>query len=75
MSKKTANQSLIDSVRKLDKINNVDFEFDGELSEIIANPIAWGEAQVERALSENLEKYLQSKELGEKFWNEIKRKS
>tara|TARA_R100000234_G_scaffold65182_1_gene39702 strand:- start:1090 stop:1317 length:228 start_codon:yes stop_codon:yes gene_type:complete len=72
MSKKTASQSLRNSVKELDKINNVEFEFEGTLQEIIENPIEWAELQAERVIADNIENYLKSKELGEKFWDEIK---
>ena len=72
MSKKTASQSLRNSVKELDKINNVEFEFEGTLQEIIENPIEWAELQAERVIADNIENYLKSKELGEKFWNEIR---
>ena len=63
---------MINSVKKLDKINNIDFNFDGNLRKIIENPEQWAEEQAERAIAENTEKYLDAKELGEKFWNEVK---
>jgi hypothetical protein len=72
MSKKTASQSLRNSVEELDKINNVEFEFEGTLQEIIENPIEWAELQAERVIADNIENYLKSKELGEKFWDEIR---
>ena len=61
-----------DSVRKLDKINNVEFEFTGTLQDVMDDPIKWANAQVERAVYENLNKYLDAKELGEGFWDEVK---
>ena len=63
---------MINSVKKLDKINNIDFNFDGNLRKIIENPEQWAEEQAERVISENTEKYLDAKELGEKFWDEVK---
>jgi hypothetical protein len=72
MKKKAVSQSLINSVKKLDKINNIDFNFDGNLRKIIENPEKWAEEQAERAIAENTEKYLDAKELGEKFWDEVK---
>ena len=72
MSKKTASQSLRNSVKELDKINNVEFQFEGTLQEIIENPIEWAELQAERVIADNIENYLKSKELGEKFWDEIR---
>tara|TARA_R100000773_G_scaffold28715_3_gene24686 strand:- start:1885 stop:2010 length:126 start_codon:yes stop_codon:yes gene_type:complete len=36
------------------------------------DPIKWANAQVERAVYENLNKYLDAKALGESFWDEVK---
>jgi len=72
MSKKTASQSLRNSVKELDKINNVEFEFEGTLQQIIEDPLLWAEEQAERVISDNIDKYLESKALGRKFWDEIK---
>jgi hypothetical protein len=72
MTKKINSQSLLNSVRKLDKINNIDIEFDGIIEEILDDPISWGERQIERFILENENKYLESKKLGKDFWDEIK---
>ena len=72
MKKKAINQFLIDSVRKLDKINDVEVKLDGDLKKIIKDPIKWGEEQADKMIEENIDKYLQSKKLGEQFWDEVK---
>ena len=72
MNKKTVSQSLRNSVKKLDKLNNVEFEFEGTLQEVIEDPILWAEEQAERVIADNVDKYLESKALGRKFWDEIK---
>ena len=72
MNKKTSSQSLRNSVKKLDKLNNVEFEFEGTLQEVIEDPILWAEEQAERIIADNVDKYLESKALGRKFWDEIK---
>ena len=74
MSKETNSQFLLNSVRELDKINDIEFNLDGELREIIKNPVKWAEEQADRALLENVDKYLEAKQLGEKFWNGVKNK-
>tara|TARA_R100000781_G_scaffold66600_1_gene42088 strand:- start:359 stop:538 length:180 start_codon:yes stop_codon:yes gene_type:complete len=56
----------------LDKINDVELEFEGDIEDIIYNPINWGEEQADRIISENIYKYLESKELGEEFYAKIK---
>jgi hypothetical protein len=38
------------------------------------NPIKWAEEQVKIGFFENLNKYLEAKELGEEFWDEVKDK-
>ena len=72
MKKKTPSQSLLNSVKELDKINNVDFQFEGDLEEIIKHPIKWAETQVDQIINDNIDKYLESKALGERFWDEIR---
>ena len=72
MSKKAQTQSLTNSVRKLDKINDIEFDFDGNIKEILADPMKWGEKQVQRAISESLNKYSEAKKLGETYWNEVR---
>tara|TARA_R100000742_G_C4277462_1_gene99355 strand:- start:629 stop:856 length:228 start_codon:yes stop_codon:yes gene_type:complete len=74
MSKETNSQFLLNSVRKLDKINDIEFNLDGKLEDVIKNPVEWAEEQANRALSENVDKYLEAKQLGESFWDGIKNK-
>jgi len=74
----TANQnsqSLLNSVRKLDKINDIEINLEGSIKEIIENPVAWGERQVERIILQYQDKYFEAKKLGEDFWNEVRDKS
>ncbi len=66
---------MLNSVRKLDKINNVEVELDGSIEEIIKNPIEWGEKQAEQFILASQDKYLEAKQLGEEFWDEIRDKS
>tara|TARA_R100001594_G_scaffold97607_1_gene132006 strand:+ start:168 stop:395 length:228 start_codon:yes stop_codon:yes gene_type:complete len=75
MSKETNSQFLLNSVRELDKINDIEFDLKGELEEIIKNPVKWAEEQAERAISENINKYLDAKKLGKDFWDGIESKS
>ena len=72
MKKKELSQSLKNSVKKLDKINNVEFNIKGNIEDAIANPIKWAEQQAERAIEENISKYLDAKTLGKEFWSEVK---
>ena len=75
MTKKAISQSLIESVRKLDKINDIEVNLEGDLEDIIDDPELWAEKQAERILFDNIETYLDAKELGEEFWDEIRDKS
>ena len=65
---------MLNSVRKLDKINNIDIQLDGNIKEIIDNPIKWAEKQVEKFIIENQERYFEAKVLGEGFWDDIRSK-
>tara|TARA_R100000742_G_C4274508_1_gene94519 strand:- start:805 stop:1005 length:201 start_codon:yes stop_codon:yes gene_type:complete len=62
---------LTDSVKKLDKINNIEVSLEGDLKKIIDDPIKWAEEQSDKALDDNIDRYLEAKELGEEFWDEI----
>tara|TARA_R110002033_G_scaffold17141_4_gene47058 strand:+ start:5290 stop:5496 length:207 start_codon:yes stop_codon:yes gene_type:complete len=66
---------LLNSVRKLDKINDIEVNLEGDINEIIEDPIAWGEKQVEKIILQYQDKYFESKKLGEDFWNEVRDKS
>tara|TARA_B100001094_G_C17974231_1_gene691926 strand:+ start:322 stop:549 length:228 start_codon:yes stop_codon:yes gene_type:complete len=72
MKKKELNQSLKNSVRTLDKINNVEFNLKGNIKDAIANPIKWAEQQANQAIEDNISKYLDAKTLGKEFWDEVK---
>ena len=71
MSQKTNSQSLLNSVRKLDKLNDIDIVLEGNIADIIEDPIKWGEEQAQKALIESQDKYLEAKILGKKLWDEI----
>ena len=66
------NQSLLNSVRKLDKINDIDIELQGTIEEIIADPVKWAESQIEKFVLEHQKEYLEAKQLGEEMWDEIR---
>lgn len=69
------NQFLLNSVRKLDKINDIEVELDGSIEEILDDPIAWGERQVEKFVLQYQDRYFEAKQLGEEFWDGIRDKS
>ena len=66
------NQSLLNSVRKLDKINDIDIELQGTIEEIIADPVKWAESQIEKFVLEHQKEYLEAKQLGKEMWDEIR---
>lgn len=68
-------QFLLNSVRKLDKINDIEFELEGSVAEIIKDPTAWGERQVEKLILQFQDEYFEAKNLGEDFWDEVRDKS
>jgi hypothetical protein len=67
-----ANQSLLNSVRKLDKINDIDIKLQGTIEEIIEDPVKWAEAQIEQFILEHQTQYLDAKQLGRDMWDEIR---
>jgi hypothetical protein len=66
---------LLNSVRKLDKINDIEIALNGSIEEIVKDPIVWGEKQVEKIILQYQDKYFEAKKLGEDFWNEVRDKS
>ncbi len=67
-----ASQSLLSSVRKLDKINDIDIELQGTIEEITADPVKWAENQIEKFVLEHQKEYLEAKQLGKEMWDEIR---
>jgi hypothetical protein len=72
MSKHKNSQFLLNSVRKLDKINNVEVNLTGDIEDIINDPVAWGEQQSEKFILQYKDNYLEAKTLGKEFWDEVK---
>lgn len=66
---------MLNSVRKLDKINDIEFELEGNIEEIIKDPVAWGERQVEKLILQYQDEYFEAKKLGEEFWSAVRNKS
>lgn len=66
---------MLNSVKKLDKINDIDITLEGNIEEIMDNPNEWAEKQVEKFIVGYQDKYFEAKELGEEFWDEIRDKS
>ena len=71
-NKKTNNnQSLRKYVSKLKDLHKIDIEIDGDISEIIADPKAWGESIANKILLENVDKIMKARKLGEEFGESI----
>ena len=67
-----ASQSLLNSVKKLDKINDIDIKLQGTIEEIIEDPVKWAEDQIEQFVIEHQKEYLEAKQLGKDTWDEIR---
>ena len=71
-SKKTKNSlSLIEYAKKLKNLNKFDIEFEGNVASIIENPREWAELFAEKVVVENIPRYMNAKELGKEFADEI----
>lgn len=66
---------MLNSVRKLDSINNVEVDLDGNIEDIVQDPVAWGERQVEKIILKYQDNYFEAKQLGKEFWDEVRDKS
>ena len=58
-------------VSKLKELHKIDIEIDGDISEIIADPKAWGESIANKILLKNVNKIMKSRKLGEEFGKTI----
>ena len=74
-SRKTKNsQSLIEYAKKLKSLNKFDIEFEGNIQSIIESPREWAELFAEKVVVENIPRYMNAKELGKEFADEIRNK-
>ena len=65
------NQSLRESVSKIKELNKIDIDIDGDISEIIADPKAWGESIANKILLQNVNRIMKARKLGEEFGESI----
>ena len=56
-----------ESVSKIKELNKLDIDIDGDISEIITDPKAWGESIVNKILLENVNRIMKARKLGEEF--------
>ena len=66
---------MIEFAKKLKDLNKFDIDFEGNIESIIANPREWAELYAEKTIVENIPRYMNAKELGKEFANEIKNKN
>jgi hypothetical protein len=71
MSKETNKDSLINFAKELDKLNDVNITLKGNIEAILDDPLVWAEEQAVNAVSQNLERLIDARELGEKFMKDI----
>ena len=71
MSKETNKASLINFAKELDKLNDVNITLKGNIEAILDDPLVWAEEQAVNAVSQNLERLIDARELGEKFMKDI----
>ena len=72
MSRETNRDSLISFAKELDRLNDVNITLTGNIEEIMKDPEAWAEEQALKAGGQNLERFVEARELGEKFVKEIR---
>ena len=72
MSRETNRDSLISFAKELDRLNDVNITLTGNIEEIMKDPEAWAEEQALKAVGQNLERFVEARELGEKFVKDLK---
>ena len=63
---------MIEYAKKLKDLNKFDIDFEGNIESIIANPREWAELYAEKTIVENIPRYMNAKELGREFADDIK---
>ena len=62
---------MIEYAKKLKNLNKFEIEFAGNVASIIENPREWAELFAEKVVVENIPRYMNAKELGKEFADEI----
>tara|TARA_R100000808_G_scaffold5051_7_gene15638 strand:+ start:489 stop:680 length:192 start_codon:yes stop_codon:yes gene_type:complete len=62
---------LREFVSKLKDLHKLDIDIDGDISEIIEDPKAWGEQIANKILLQNANKIMKARKLGEEFGRKI----
>ena len=63
---------MIEYAKKLKELNKFDINFEGNIQSIIENPREWAELFAEKVVVENIPRYMNAKELGREFADDIK---
>ena len=63
---------MIEYAKKLRELNKFDINFEGDIGSIIDNPREWAELFADKVVVENIPNYMNAKELGKEFADEIK---
>lgn len=66
---------MIEFAKKLKDLNKFDIDFEGNIESIIANPREWAELYAEKTIVENIPRYMNAKELGKEFADEIRNRN
>ena len=63
---------MIEYAKKLKELNKFDIKFEGNIQSIIESPREWAELFAEKVVVENIPRYMNAKELGREFADDIK---
>ena len=72
MNKESNNQSFRSFVQDLKGLNKeIEVKLEGEIQEIIANPLQWAEDQAEKHIMDNVGRIIKARKLGDRFFENI----
>ena len=63
---------MIKFVKKLKDLHKFDIELEGNIEDIMENPKEWAEKMAESAILSNLDRYIEARELGKEFSDEVR---
>ena len=63
---------MIKFVKKLKALHKFDIELEGNIEDIMENPKEWAEKMAESAILSNLDRYIEARELGKEFSDEVR---
>ena len=63
---------MIKFVKKLKNLHKFDIELEGNIEDIMENPKEWAEKMAESAILSNLDRYIEARELGKEFSDEVR---